>query len=90
MRLGQGWQGSTKGLAAVTGRVRETTGTSMGLGWGILLGTQGPSSVNYWTEGCWEQPAEPECQGPQGWRSHLQGSQGPPEPEERKETGTTP
>lgn len=46
VRLGQGWQGSTKGLAVVTRRVRETTGISMGLGWGLLLGTQGASSVN--------------------------------------------
>ena len=41
-----GPHGPTKGLAVVTRRVRETTGISMGLGWGLLLGTQGASSIN--------------------------------------------
>lgn len=92
MRLGQGWQGLSKGLAAVTRRVkRKPQGPAWGWGWGILLGTQGPSSVNYWTEGCWEQPAEPECQGPQGWRSLISKvAKRPPEPEEAEGGGLPP
>lgn len=81
---GSGVAGLYQGAGSCDWKVRETTGTSVGLGWGLLLGTQGASSFNYQTEGRWEQLAEPECQGPRGWRSHCQGSQGPPEPEEQK------
>lgn len=42
VRLGQGWQDSAEGLASVTGRVRETTGTRAVLGWGFPWGSRGP------------------------------------------------
>lgn len=62
----------------------------MGLGWGSSWGTRGPSSVNYWTEGCWGSRQGLSAKAPRGWRSHLQGSQEAPRAEERKERRTTP
>lgn len=42
VRLGQGWQGSTKGLAAVTGRLGKPQGPAWGWGGGFSWGPRGP------------------------------------------------